>query len=126
MFIIKNFTYLLSNKDNITFYVDEMLNILENSDLHKFYNILKNYWDDKDTTSVSCTGKSDLKIHYLCKPLENIVSNWNGICPLLNKKNDKCCCYLTYWLYGVIVKINPSYFCINDIYNMLDNFFKKN
>ncbi|KMZ81785.1 hypothetical protein PVIIG_04284 [Plasmodium vivax India VII] len=111
MFIIKNFAYLL--------------NILKNSELHKFYNNLKNYWGNEDTTSVKCTGESDQKICYLGKTLENIVSNWDSICSLLDKNNDKCCCYLTYWLYGLIVKINPSYFRLNDIYNMLDNFFKK-
>ncbi|VUZ94228.1 PIR protein [Plasmodium vivax] len=103
----------------------EKTDILKNSDLHKFYNNLKNYWDNKDTTSVSCTDKSDLNIHYLCKTTENIVRNWNSICSSLNINNDKCCCYLTYWLYGVIVKSNPSNFHLNNIYNKLDNFFEK-
>ncbi|SCO71495.1 VIR protein [Plasmodium vivax] len=110
------------------FILDEFVekkDILESSDLHKFYNNLKKYWDNKDTTSANCTDKKDLKICYLGKTLENIVSDWNSICSLSDKNNDKCCCYLTYWLYGEIAKISPSYFRINDIYNMADKFFKK-
>ncbi|KMZ96431.1 hypothetical protein PVNG_06139 [Plasmodium vivax North Korean] len=113
----------------------EVHEILDSSTLYDFYKTLDNKLENSIDTYSRCSPcniyvtmitEERRKLHNLCKKVCYILLNFDGIENLIQRlTNDKCCTYMSTWLFNRITNI-PDFLLNSDNFYSAINIISQN